>query len=170
MISAWMPLASYVLQLGVFEISNLFPAISQIRNRRKRGIVYTMLLAFVFNLLLPFFASYNLGAVQAASGDSLSALIGDRILLCTSTGYKWVSLSEMQGEAPLPDTGKHYKCPLCYLHVDKPDALSSGYSMLLSTSPIFRVSTYSGEPVENPRTIALLLGRSTRAPPVTNLL
>ena len=87
MISAWMPLASYVLQLGVFEISNLFPAISQIRNRRKRGSVYTMLLAFVFNLLLPFFASYNLGAVQAASGDSLSALIGDRILLCTSTGY-----------------------------------------------------------------------------------
>jgi len=170
MIGAWMLLASYILQLGISEINNLFPAISQLKNRRKRGIVYTMLLAFVFNLLLPFFASYNLASVQAASGDDLSALIGDKILLCTSTGYKWVSLSELQGEEPLPETGKHYKCPLCYLHVDKPGVIYSDYSMLLSMSPVFRISTYSGEPVENPKTIALLLGRSTRAPPVTNLL
>jgi len=152
------------------EIINLFPVISQFKNRHKRGIVYTMLLAFAFNLLLPFFASYNLSSAQAASVNDLSALIGDKVLLCTSTGYKWVSLSELQAEKPVPETGKHYKCPLCYLHVDKLEAIPSDYSMLLSVSSAYQVSTYSGAPVENPKTVCLLFGRSTRAPPTTNLL
>jgi len=129
-----------------------------------------MLLAFMFNLLLPFFASYNLGSAQAASADNLSALIGDKVLLCTSTGYKWVSLGELMGEEPAPESSEHYKCPLCYLSVDKPEAIASDYSMWLSLSPTYRVSTWSGAPVENPKTVGLLLGRSTRAPPTTNLL
>jgi len=129
-----------------------------------------MLLAFVFNLLLPFFASYSLGSAQAASADDLSALIGDKVLLCTSTGYKWVSLGEFLGEEQAPETSDHYKCPLCYLSVDKPEAIASNYTMQLSVSPAYRVSTWSGAPVENPKTVGLLLGRSTRAPPPTNLL
>ena len=129
-----------------------------------------MLLAFVFNLLLPFFASYSLNSAQAASANDLSALIGDKVLLCTSTGYKWVSLSELQNEEPAPETGKHYKCPLCYLHVDKPETIPSDYSMLLSVSSTYQVSTWSGAPVENPKTVRLLFGPSTRAPPAVNLL
>ena len=156
--------------MGIFEVSHLCPVIRQVKNRHKRGIVYTMLLAFVFNLLLPFFATYSLGSAQAASADDLSALIGDKVLLCTSTGYKWVSLSEIQGEVPAPETGEHYKCPLCYLNLDKPEVIASGYSMLLSVSPAYRVFAYAGAPVENPKTVGLLLGRSTRAPPATNLL
>ena len=131
-----------------------------------------MLLAFVLNLLLPFFATYSLGAAQAAGADDLSALIGDKVLLCTSTGYQWVSLSEFQGEepAPAPETSDHYKCPLCYLGLDKPEVVAADYSMLRSVSPAYRVSAYAGAPVENPKTVGLLLGRSTRAPPATNLL
>jgi len=161
---------SQVSQKGIFEISNLFPVISQVKNRHKRGIVYTMLLAFVFNLLLPFFASYSLGSAQAASGNDLSALIGDKVLLCTPTGYKWVSLIEFDGEEPVPETSEHYKCPLCYLQLDKPEVIASNYSMLLSVSQAYRVSTWSGAPVENPKTVGFLLGPSTRAPPATNLL
>lgn len=146
------------------------PVISQVKKRHKRGIVYTMLLAFAFNLLLPFFASYSLNSAQAASENELSGLIGDKVLLCTSTGYKWVSLSEFQDEEPAPETGKHYKCPLCYLHVAKPATIPSDYSMLLSVSSTYQVSTYSGAPVDNPRTVWLLIGPSTRAPPATNLL
>jgi len=165
-----MSLASKDSQLGILEIINLFPVITQVKKRHKRGIVYTMLLAFVFNLLLPFFASYSLSSAQAASVNDLSALIGDKVLLCTSTGYKWVSLSELQNEEPAPETGKHYKCPLCYLHVDKPETIPSDYSMLLSVSSTYQVSTWSGAPVENPKTVRLLFGPSTRAPPATNLL
>ena len=156
--------------MGIFEVSHLFPVIRQVKKRHKRGIVYTMLLAFVFNLLLPFFATYSLGSAQAASADDLSALIGDKVLLCTSTGYKWVSLNEFQGEEPAPETGEHYKCPLCYLGIDKPEVIAADYSMLQSVSPAYRVSAYSGAPVENPKIVGLLLGRSTRAPPATNLL
>jgi len=170
MIHAWAPGAPKDFQLRILESINLFPVVSQINRRHKRGIVYTMLLAFVFNLLLPFFASYNLNSAQAASADDLSALIGDKVLLCTSTGYKWVSLSELQDEEPVPETGKHYKCPLCYLHVDKPEAIPSDYPMLLSVSPGYRVSSYSGAPVEDQKTVWLLFGRSTRGPPATNLL
>ena len=165
-----MPLALKDALLDILEIINLFPVISQVKRRHKRGIVYTMLLAFVFNLLLPFFASYSLNSAQAASANDLSALIGDKVLLCTSTGYKWVSLSELQNEEPAPETGKHYKCPLCYLHVDKPETIPSDYSMLLSVSSIYQVSTWSGAPVENPKTVRLLFGPSTRAPPAVNLL
>ena len=129
-----------------------------------------MLLAFVFNLLLPFFASYSLSSAQAASVNDLSALIGDKVLICTSTGYKWVTLSEWQDEEPAPESGKHYKCPLCYLHVDKPEAIPSDYSMQLSVSSSYQVSAWSGVPVENPKTLRLLVGPSTRAPPATNLL
>jgi hypothetical protein len=126
-----MPLASKDSQSDILEIINLFPIISQVKKRHKRSIVYTMLLAFVFNLLLPFFASYSLNSAQAASVNDLSALIGDKVLICTSTGYKWVTLSEWQDEEPAPESGKHYKCPLCYLHVDKPETIPSDYSMLL---------------------------------------
>jgi len=160
-----MPLASKDSQSGILEIINLFPAISQVRRRHKRSIVYIMLLAFVFNLLLPFFASYNLNSAQAASVDDLSALIGDKVLICTSTGYKWVTLSEWQDEEPVPESGKHYKCPLCFLHVDKPETILSDYSILLSVSSNYQVSIYSGVPVEYPKTIRLLFGPSTRAPP-----
>jgi len=165
-----MPLASKDSQSGILEIINLFPAISQVRRRHKRSIVYIMLLAFVFNLLLPFFASYNLNSAQAASVDDLSALIGDKVLICTSTGYKWVTLSEWQDEEPASEGGKHYKCPLCFLHVDKPETIPSDYSMLLSVSSSCQVSTWPGVPVENPKTLRLLVGPSTRAPPATNLL
>ena len=165
-----MPLALKDSQLGIFEINNLFPVISQIKNRHKRGIVYTMLLAFVFNLLLPFFATYNLNIAQAAIVDDLSALIGDKVLLCTSTGYKWVSLTELQDQESAPETGAHYKCPLCYLNVDKPETIPSDYSTLAAVSPAYRVSNYSDAPVENQKTVWLLFGRSTRAPPTTNLL
>ena len=165
-----MPLASKDSQLGILKIINLFPAISQVKNRHKRSIVYTMLLAFVFNLLLPFFASYSLSSAQAASVDDLSALIGDKVLICTSSGYKWVTLSEWQYEEPAPESGKHYKCPLCYLHVDKPEAIPSDYSMLLAVSSTYQVSTWSAVPLDNPKTLRLLVGPSTRAPPATNLL
>jgi hypothetical protein len=126
-----MPLASKDSQSDILEIINLFPVISQVKKRHKRSIVYTMLLAFVFNLLLPFFASYSLSSAQAASVNDLSALIGNKVLICTSTGYKWVTLSEWKDEEPAPESGKHYKCPLCYLHVDKPETIPSDYSMLL---------------------------------------
>ena len=165
-----MLLASKYFQSNLLEIINLFPVISQVKKRHKRGIVYTMLLAFVFNLLLPFFASYSLSSAQAASANDLSALIGDKVLICTSTGYKWVSLSEWQDEEPASEAGKHYKCPLCYLHVDKPETIPSDYSMLLSVSSTFQVSTCPGDPVENPKTVRLLFGLSTRAPPAINLL
>ena len=144
--------------------------IRQIKNRHRRNIVYTMLLAFVFNSLLSFFVPYSLSSAQASAEDSLASLIGDRVLICTVNGYKWVSLSELQGGEPAPETGLHFKCPLCFLQVDKPETIPSDYSLLASVSPGYLFSRYSGTATESQKTIWLLFGRSSRGPPAKNLL
>jgi len=144
--------------------------IRQIKNRHRRSIVYTMLLAFVFNLLLSFFVPYSLSSAQASAEDSLASLIGDKVLLCTLNGYKWVSLSELQAGESEPGTEPHFKCPLCFLQLDKPETIPSDYSVLASVSPSYQFSRYSGTATESQKTIWLLFGRSSRGPPAKNLL
>jgi hypothetical protein len=144
--------------------------IRQIKNRHKRSIVRTMLLAFVFNLLLPFFATYNLSSVQASSEASLASLIGDKILICTQSGYKWISLSELQGGESVPETEAHFKCPLCFLQVDKPASIPADYSAVALVSPNYQFLQYSATASKSQKTIWLLCGRSSRGPPANNLL
>lgn len=129
-----------------------------------------MLMAFVFNLLLSFFIPYSLSPSQASDEDSLASLIGDKILICTLNGYKWVSLSELQGGESTPQTELHFKCPLCFLQVDKPETIPSDHSVLASISPGYRFSEYSGTATESQQSIWLLFGRSPRGPPAKNLL
>ena len=139
------------------------------KTTKKRSIVYTMLLAFVFNLLLPFFATYSLPA-QADQQVSLASLLGDKILICTTEGYKWVSLAELQDEEPVPVVDEHYKCPLCFLQVDKPLSLTPDHLILQNVSPVYFALYQTDAFFEDHKTIRLLLGRSTRAPPAINLL
>jgi hypothetical protein len=68
----------------------------------------TLALALALSALLPFFAIYN------PSGHAVSAF-GERILICSGDGFRWVKLSDLQNgrEKPAPHSGD--KCPLCYM-------------------------------------------------------
>jgi len=131
------------------------------QTKTKRSIAWSVTLALVFNLLLPFFASYGIGLAQASEQNPF----GNKVLLCTSEGYKWVSLENLPGQAPAPDSSKHYECPLCFLQLDKPVVTHSEPILFGVASTLIAVSTAATyvQPLKIQR---LLLGRTTRAPPV----
>lgn len=87
-------------------------------NARKRSLLLLTLFAFFVNILLPFAAVYNPSSAQAAQKIEKSALFGEKILICTADGFKWVTWEELeqkQGKHPGPGEKQHYECPLCYI-------------------------------------------------------
>ncbi len=75
-------------------------------------IAAVALIAFLLNALLPFFAVYNLPSPPSVK--QADALFGEKILICTGDGFKWVTWKELLKERR-HQSASHYKCPLCYL-------------------------------------------------------
>lgn len=77
-----------------------------------RPIAYIALFAFLLNVMVPFFAVYNVE--HASAGREMASLFGEKILICTGDGFKWTKLTDLKSgkekHKPSP-----YKCPLCYL-------------------------------------------------------
>lgn len=65
------------------------------------------LIAFLLSATLPFFASYNI-----SSSNLDTSLFGDKILICTVDGFKWVNLEDLQND-DLPKAHPDYECALC---------------------------------------------------------
>ena len=77
---------------------------------QQRHLWRFVLLAFLLNALLPFFAVYDASAMSANAGHP--SLFG-RILICTGDGFRWIDRSDAGKQAPhSPD--KHIECALCY--------------------------------------------------------
>jgi len=127
-----------------------------------------MLLAFVFNLVLPLFVSSGINLAQASEPDSLAALIGNKVLLCTTEGYKWVSLDTLSEQSPAPESSGHYKCPLCFLQIDKSITVIDSAKLGFYT-PVLLLLAHSEPFVPHRKRLRLLLSRETRAPPVSIL-
>lgn len=72
------------------------------------------MIAFVLNAIVPFFAVYNLPTNDAQASE-LSSVFGEKILICTSDGFKWISLKDLQNGKDLPKHNSRYKCALCYV-------------------------------------------------------
>ncbi len=100
---------------------------------QKRSLLSLTLLAFLVSILLPFAAVYNPSAAEAAQ----SSVFGDRILICTIDGFKWVSLDELDGEQEGHDRSdqRAFECALCYIsaYVTK-DFMASAYEVVEQTS------------------------------------
>ena len=75
-------------------------------------VTYIALLAFLLNVVLPFFAVYNVPHATALAQNS--AIFGEKILICTSDGFRWATWQEIQ-QKDGHSSASHYKCPLCYL-------------------------------------------------------
>ena len=89
---------------------------------KKRFLIVLTAAALLLNALLPFYAAYDtetLAVKLAAKAESqtLSALLGDKILICTGDGFKWVTRDDLQNGQEQPAQHPRLKCPLCYLAV-----------------------------------------------------
>lgn len=70
-----------------------------------------MVAALLLHLLLPFFAAYQ---IPAAAQAQMTSPFGDKILLCTAEGFRWVKWEDLQSGKEKPQPHKQYRCPLCY--------------------------------------------------------
>lgn len=82
--------------------------------RRIKLIARVTLLAFLLNAILPFFAVYNLQDNRAFAAE-MASLFGEKVLICTGDGFKWVSWQELQNGKEKQHNSSHYQCALCYV-------------------------------------------------------
>jgi hypothetical protein len=73
-------------------------------------------IAFFVNVMLPSYAVYNLPE-KSATAKEMSSLFGDKVLICTSDGFKWFSWEDIQSGKAQPKTHSQIKCPVCYVAV-----------------------------------------------------
>lgn len=84
---------------------------------RKNGLGLIIALAVMLHALMPFFATYQPASHNAAtlSAAKMTSLFGDKILICTASGFALVSIKDLlSGKAPVkPHNG--LMCALCYM-------------------------------------------------------
>ncbi|MFW0777651.1 MAG: hypothetical protein ACN2B6_08035 [Rickettsiales bacterium] len=78
---------------------------------QKRLAVLLLTFTIAFNTLLPFFAFYQ-GQTEPSQ---LAKLFGDKVLICTSDGFQWVSWEDLKsGKIPV-EQHKQFFCPACVI-------------------------------------------------------
>ena len=80
---------------------------------RNRLIPFFAAFVLMVHTLLPFFAVYQLPAIPDAK--NLTSLFGDKILLCSPGGFRFVSVKDLMSGKEHPQPHKQYQCALCYV-------------------------------------------------------
>ena len=80
----------------------------------RKSITLLLTLALLFNAMSPLLFAFN---VSPASTDSAAeSMFGDKILICTSTGFKYVSIEDFRNGS-LPDQKNALPhCSLCIIN------------------------------------------------------
>lgn len=69
--------------------------------------------------MLPFFAVYDFSQLRASEASQVaSPFMGTKILICTSEGFKWVELKDLQSHKEEQDPHPEMECVLCYLSLN----------------------------------------------------
>ncbi len=93
--------------------------------RFHRTLLSAALLAVLLGNLLPFFGSGNLGAqarqtiaaIEASDkAEETADLLGEKVLICTANGFKWVTWKELAEQGQVPQRHQIPQCPLCVLY------------------------------------------------------
>ena len=89
---------------------------------RFKSIFIVTLVAFIINATVPFFETYN-SSLNTPKTKEISSVFSEKILICTSDGFRWVSLEDWDGNSSQehPD----YECALCYLSSKDGDYITS---------------------------------------------
>lgn len=117
---------------------------------RLRYSLLVVILAFLVNVMLPFFATYSLpvNSSESLTKTQLSSLFGDKILICTENGFEWVSIKDIES-GKVPDTHSDIKCPVCFVAGNNHKALGSSghfslaYAPYSNTVEIFQLVSFS---------------------------
>ena len=84
----------------------------------KRITGYLVVLSLLLQLTLPFFALYSVPQ-SAQAAEQIRGLFGDKILICTQEGFRWISPETLAEHPPAPH--EKTQCALCYVHVKDVD-------------------------------------------------
>lgn len=132
-----------------------------------RSVAFLTFMVFFMNALLPFFAVYPSPAQAQESSGFVSGTdsANDKILICTSQGYKWVSLKDFQGGKHQPTEKKHVECGLCFISAHGLNHLLSSSGDIFSLTPAQAKGVYHTDYTDVTIRKLVALGHFTRAPP-----
>lgn len=128
------------------------------------------LVAFLMNTLLPFFAVYNLPQAVASeqeqsSAKEMASLFGEKVLICTSEGFKWVSGTDLQSGKEKPKPHPQYKCPLCYVAAHGMKHAMPAMAVELVYAPVEQKLAYVFPASETVQERLFIRNYPSRAPP-----
>lgn len=127
------------------------------------------LIAFVMSVMLPFFAVYDVQQALASqpselSSEEMSSLFGEKVLICTSDGFKWVSWEDLQNGKEQPKPHPQYQCALCYVAAHGAKHVASAHEIAIIYPQNIQYISYYFLDIA---TMSQFAGRGflTRAPP-----
>ena len=131
----------------------------------KRITVTFLMALFFFNTTFPFLANYDPQSLKASTKE-ISSVFGDKILICTNDGFKWISTEDIQTGKEIPQKHKKYQCALCF--ITKNTSINSYLTIQLYTAVEFPPEKiYSPRPfLENYKDSDYLYSFPSRAPPL----
>ncbi len=83
------------------------------RAKRHSWLTYLLAASLLLQVLLPFFATYQLPQAQGVA--QLSKVLGEKILICSGEGFRWAKWEDLVNEKTKPQPHTKYKCPTCYV-------------------------------------------------------
>ncbi len=77
--------------------------------------------------------------VSNAEGSAREELFGDKILICTPMGFKYISIEELNERQSNGQDGQPYHCPLCLINV------AAHILIAVDLSTIFEIENQSSD-------------------------
>ncbi len=121
------------------------------------------LVAFFASVMLPFFATYNL-----SSDKEVSSIFGEKVLICTADGFKWISLEDAKN-GEFPNKHDNVKCPVCFFLANtKTSFVPKSPSSVLYIQTSFQIKYFELTTTFKTHSFGNL--SLARAPPVSSLV
>jgi hypothetical protein len=115
----------------------------------KRIANLLVIFAFLINASIP--ALGTIARSSSTSDTSYEAMLGGKILICTPSGYQYVSIEDIGNKKTPNQTGKLSHCPLCAIELASPHFLASTDVDTYIPSRIARTLSFDTETIFLPR-------------------
>ncbi len=142
-----------------------------LKNRVRKNLSLMLLFAFLVNAILPSISLATTSPNPAQNDPSIAALqsvVGERFLICTPSGYKWVSWSDIAGDETTPSSKPRPQCALCTLPTFGTTAALIGLdAIILPTAFIHAAIKIQPITEEHPVDVFRIRGALSRAPPLS---
>ena len=131
-----------------------------------RYILVATLFAFLLSATTPFYAiSKAFSQANNNEESTIASVFGEKILICTPSGFKWVNANDIENEGGKGPQSKKHKCSACLLVKKVSDDFtqqtkSANKGLIYLSSDKLTISYFSKDYSFTP------LGFSTRAPPL----